>query len=195
MHTSWYDCTTRRARDLSSANTRIHLEFDVRRIRCPCNGKVRREHLDFLAVMRWAQNPRDRVSGFRAIQLLPGIGPKTAARILDNVAAANPVYALLGEQPVPESARVAWNKFVEQLAGIAATYPNRERVLTELTLDPPDAMGDRYVYASRTRFIPNALLVHFDQVSWPLPEEHAQAGSESSRRAVDLAAQMRATWS
>jgi len=56
-------------------------------------------------------------------------------------------------------------------------------------------MGDRHVYASRTRFIPNALLGHFDQVSWPVPEEHAQAGSESTRRAVDLAAQMRAMWS
>jgi hypothetical protein len=48
-HTSWYDRTVRRARDLSSADTRIYLEFEVRRIRCPCNGKVRREHLDFLA--------------------------------------------------------------------------------------------------------------------------------------------------
>ena len=49
MHTSWYDRTARRARDLSSADTRIYVEFEVRRIRCPCNDKVRREHLDFLA--------------------------------------------------------------------------------------------------------------------------------------------------
>jgi transposase len=49
VHTRWYDRTTRRARDLSSGDTRIYLEFEVRRLRCPCNGKVRREHLDFLA--------------------------------------------------------------------------------------------------------------------------------------------------
>jgi transposase len=49
VHTTWYDRTTRRARDLSSADTRIYLKFEVRRICCPCNGKVRREHLDFLA--------------------------------------------------------------------------------------------------------------------------------------------------
>lgn len=36
-------------RDLSSGDTRIYLEFEVRRLRCPCNGKVRREQLDFLA--------------------------------------------------------------------------------------------------------------------------------------------------
>jgi len=49
VHTSWYDRTTRRARDLSNADTRVYLEFEVRRLRCPCNGKVRREHLEFLA--------------------------------------------------------------------------------------------------------------------------------------------------
>ena len=30
---------------------------------------------DVLAVLRWAQNIRDRVAGFRVAQLLPGIGP------------------------------------------------------------------------------------------------------------------------
>ena len=141
-----------------------------------------------------------------------------------------------------------------QLEQIAAGYPSRERFLTELTLDPPDATsdeagvplqdedylilstihsakgqewksvfvlnvvdgcipsdlgtgttaeieeerrllyvamtrakddlhlvvpqrffthgqnahGDRHVYASRTRFIPNALLKHFEAASWPL---------------------------
>ena len=30
---------------------------------------------DVLAFLRWAENPRDRVSGFRVVQLLPGVGP------------------------------------------------------------------------------------------------------------------------
>ena len=34
---------------------------------------------DVLAFLRFAENPRDRVSGFRVIQLLPGIGPATTA--------------------------------------------------------------------------------------------------------------------
>ena len=34
---------------------------------------------DVLAVLRLAENPRDRVAGFRVLQLLPGIGPATAA--------------------------------------------------------------------------------------------------------------------
>src|SRR5262245_53695309 len=36
---------------------------------------------DVLSVLRWCENPRDRVAGFRAVQLLPGIGPSTAAKI------------------------------------------------------------------------------------------------------------------
>ncbi len=276
---------------------------------------------DVLAVLRWAQNPRDRVSGFRAIQLLAGIGPKTAGRILDNLQAAAPGCALLAEQPVPDGARPAWREFaaliaglesadtwpaplerlaqwyesqmerlfddaqvrqadIQQLARIAATYPGRERFLTELTLDPPDATsdeagvplrdedylilstihsakgrewsavsllnavdgclpsdlatgseheleeemrllyvamtrardhldlivpqrfyvtgqagsGDRHVYASRTRFIPNRLLDRFASRSWPPVEPTVTGTPESRQHAIDLAARMRAMW-
>jgi DNA helicase-2/ATP-dependent DNA helicase PcrA len=37
---------------------------------------------DLLAILRLAENPRDRVAGFRVLQLLPGIGPGTARRAL-----------------------------------------------------------------------------------------------------------------
>jgi DNA helicase-2/ATP-dependent DNA helicase PcrA len=36
---------------------------------------------DLLAVLRWADNPRNRVAAFRALQLLPGVGPAGAAGI------------------------------------------------------------------------------------------------------------------
>jgi DNA helicase-2/ATP-dependent DNA helicase PcrA len=52
---------------------------------------------DLLACLRWAENPRDRVAGFRVLLLLPGVGPKTAARALDAIAvAAEPAEALAG---------------------------------------------------------------------------------------------------
>ena len=41
---------------------------------------------DVLAVLRWAENPRDRVAGFRVAQLMPGIGPAVAGRLLDRIA-------------------------------------------------------------------------------------------------------------
>ncbi|MGJ4880790.1 MULTISPECIES: ATP-dependent helicase [unclassified Bradyrhizobium] len=165
-----------------------------------------------------------------------------------------------------------------QLEQIASGYPSRERFLTELTLDPPDATsdqsgvplldedylilstihsakgmewnsvhvlnvvdgcmpsdlgagssaeleeerrllyvamtrakddlhllvpqrffvhgqpvrGDRHVYASRTRFIPEALVPLFERASWP----RAQPGSAYARSGprIDLGARMRERW-
>ena len=36
---------------------------------------------DVLAVLQWADNPRNRMAGFRVLRLLPGIGPATANRV------------------------------------------------------------------------------------------------------------------
>src|ERR1700674_1127209 len=49
---------------------------------------------DVLACLRWVENPRDRVAGFRTLQLLPGIGPATAGAILDQTGTADPSAAL-----------------------------------------------------------------------------------------------------
>ena len=136
---------------------------------------------DVLAFLRWAENLGDRVSGFRVMQLLPGIGPATAARILDRISQARDVLQAIQTFVPPVGAAELWPDFVEavqclrrkasgwpaeldvvcrwyaphlermyedavmrqadlvQLAQIASTYPSRERFLTELTLDPPDA--------------------------------------------------------
>jgi transposase len=45
----WYDRRTRQVRDLSCGDTRVYLEFEVRRVFCPSCGKVKREQLEFLA--------------------------------------------------------------------------------------------------------------------------------------------------
>src|SRR6185503_5914823 len=50
---------------------------------------------DVLALLRFVENPRDRVAGFRLLHLMPGIGSATAQRVLDHMAeAADPVAAL-----------------------------------------------------------------------------------------------------
>jgi DNA helicase-2/ATP-dependent DNA helicase PcrA len=140
---------------------------------------------DVLAFLRWAENPRDRVAGFRVIQLLPGAGPAAAARLLDRMAAESDPIRGMSEFTAPAAAREHWSSFVEavrlvhgksagwpleldlisrwyaphlerihenasvrqddlvQLGQIASGYPSRERFLTELTLDPPDATSDQ----------------------------------------------------
>ncbi len=140
---------------------------------------------DVLALLRFVENPKDRVAGFRVMQLIPGVGPATAHRILEQMReAADPIDALCFAV-CPPRAGEDWRSFVEmmtrlrsgatgwpaeleaarlwyephldrihedaamrradliQLEQIAGGYPSRERFLTELTLDPPDATSDQ----------------------------------------------------
>lgn len=140
---------------------------------------------DLMAILRFVENPRDRVVGFRVMQLLPGVGPTSAQRVMDHVGSARSPLAALASAPVPPRAGADWQGFLElisdlasrelgwpaelerarqwyephldrihddaevrigdllQLEQIAAGYPSRERFLTELTLDPPDATSDQ----------------------------------------------------
>lgn len=140
---------------------------------------------DMLSVLRFAQNPRDRVAGFRLLQMLPGIGPKKAGVILDTISSDPEPIMALAEIPPPPKTGADWTSFVTLLAGLGKTqqgwpsdiaqarlwyephlermhedadtrkadllqleqiaggYASRERFLTELTLDPPDATSDQ----------------------------------------------------
>jgi DNA helicase-2/ATP-dependent DNA helicase PcrA len=276
---------------------------------------------DLLATLRWAENPQDRVAGFRVIQLLDGFGPSTAAKVLDRMEGRSAVDALATFRP-PVKASDHWRDLVtlmqhlhglpadwpaefervrtwyqphmerryadavvragdiEQLQRIAAGYTSRTKFLTDLTLDPPSATsdeagapsrdedylilstihsakgqewkavfilnavdgcipsdlgtgstedieeerrllyvamtrakdqltlmvpqrfyahqqakkGDRHVYAARTRFIPSALLCHFEQRMWPEAAHIARTAARLSGVSVDLGARMRGMW-
>src|SRR5262249_24565862 len=65
---------------------------------------------DVISVLRWAENPHDRVAGFRVLQLLPGIGPATASKIIDCLAGL--AYALAVVAP-PKATADDWPRFVE----------------------------------------------------------------------------------
>jgi DNA helicase-2/ATP-dependent DNA helicase PcrA len=68
---------------------------------------------DLLAVLRFAQNPRGRMAGFRTTQLIPGVGPATATRLLDAMGeSADPMQALRQFEP-PGQAREDWSRFAE----------------------------------------------------------------------------------
>ncbi|MEO8536556.1 MAG: ATP-dependent helicase [Betaproteobacteria bacterium] len=57
---------------------------------------------DVLSVLKWADNPRNRMAGFRALRLVPGVGPATATRLLDTLAAAgSPCAELQAFEPAP----------------------------------------------------------------------------------------------
>jgi len=278
---------------------------------------------DVLSILRWCENPRDRVAGFRAVQLLPGIGPSTAAKILDQVEAEPHTTDVLHDIKVPKAAAEDWPAFtklveqmrqrntpwpaefelvhgwytphleriyddaplrvadVAQLGQIAAGYGSRERFLTELTLDPPGAtsgragadlkdedytvlstihsakgqewrivrilnvvdgcipsdratgaseeieeerrllyvamtrakdeldlivphrffthqqakLGDRHVYATRSRFIPDSILGSFATRNWrDLIDSQIEAAGRKARSSIDVAASLMRMW-
>jgi DNA helicase-2/ATP-dependent DNA helicase PcrA len=277
---------------------------------------------DLLALLRFVENPRDRVAGFRVLQLLPGLGPTSAHRVLDAMANQVDPLGALSHISAPPRAGEGWNELVDtlqqlhagkagwpaeigrarlwytphlermheesavrqadllQLEQIAAGYPSRTRFLTDLTLDPPDAtsdqagvplldedylilstihsakgqewksvfvlnvvdgcmpsdlgtgttaeieeerrllyvamtrakdtlhlitphrfftygqpsLGDRHVYASRSRFIPASLLPLFESVTWPILATEVARRAAISQVRVDVRARMRSMW-
>jgi DNA helicase II / ATP-dependent DNA helicase PcrA len=278
---------------------------------------------DIMALLRFVENPRDRVAGFRLMQLLPGVGPASAHRVLEFIAgAADPLSEIATAVVPPRVSSEDWSAFIAairdlrtgragwpaelelarlwyephldrihedavvrradliQLEQIASGYPSRERFLTELTLDPPDAtsdqagvplldedylilstihsakgqewksvfvlnvvdgclpsdlgtgtsaeieeerrllyvamtrakddlhlivpqrfftygqsaLGDRHVYTSRTRYIPEGLLGLFDRTSWPPVAVGVPARAASQGVRINVGARMRGMW-
>jgi DNA helicase-2/ATP-dependent DNA helicase PcrA len=56
------------------------------------------------------------------------------------------------------------------------------------------AQGDRHVYASRSRFIPDRLLELFEKTTWPLAVTGAAARAASQKPRIDVGARMRGMW-
>ena len=75
---------------------------------------------DVLAILRWAENPRDRVSGFRVAQLMPGIGPVVAGRLLDRIAETSDASEAVDGFNPPAAAAECWPMF-------ASTFGNLRR--------------------------------------------------------------------
>lgn len=140
---------------------------------------------DLLAILRWAENPRDTIAGYRALQLLPGIGPASAKKATAYLGGHRFDFGELAGFAPPAAAALCWPQFcgllrdlhngaiawtgqigavrawyqpqlerlydyattragdLEQLEQIAMSHPNRERFLSDLTLEQPDASGAR----------------------------------------------------
>ena len=86
---------------------------------------------DLLALLRFVENPRDRVAGFRLLHLLPGIGSSYRSACLDRMAEAADPIAALRILPTPPRAGDDWMSFVEaleQLCGYTRNGPSISNV-------------------------------------------------------------------
>jgi DNA helicase II / ATP-dependent DNA helicase PcrA len=58
-----------------------------------------------------------------------------------------------------------------------------------------EANGDRHVYASRSRFLPNSILSFFEARAWPVIDERGNSARAASPRThLDVGARMRTMW-
>ena len=76
---------------------------------------------DVLSILRWAENPRDRVAGFRVLKLLPGVGPATARRALAALECEGHSLAALGRFRPPSGATEMWSGMAHAMHDLAAS--------------------------------------------------------------------------
>lgn len=71
---------------------------------------------DLLSLLRLAHNPSGRMAGFRALQLIPGVGPATAKKVLDLMAAAPDPADTLLNFAAPANVALEWQAFADTYA-------------------------------------------------------------------------------
>jgi DNA helicase-2/ATP-dependent DNA helicase PcrA len=74
---------------------------------------------DLLAVLRWADNPKNRIAAFRALQLLPGMGPSTAELVVARFEQSGYSWTAFAAFRPPAGIADTWAPFVELMTGLA----------------------------------------------------------------------------
>jgi ATP-dependent DNA helicase UvrD/PcrA len=89
---------------------------------------------DVLAILRWAENPRDAVAGLRALQLHPGIGPATARNLIDRLSHEGFVATALARFTPPAAAFEGWPGFcrmIERLRDVGTPWTGQVELVRE----------------------------------------------------------------
>ncbi len=74
---------------------------------------------DALSVLRWAENPKNRVAGFRVLKLLPGVGPVLAARALDRLAENAGQFSAFADYRIVREDCELWSELVQLLCQLS----------------------------------------------------------------------------
>ncbi len=80
---------------------------------------------DVLSVLRWAENPRNRLAGYRVALLVPGIGPANGRRLMEAMEKAGDPWQALADFEPPAPAKLEWASLRALLDGLrhGATWP------------------------------------------------------------------------
>ena len=129
---------------------------------------------DVLAILKWAENPKNEVAAFRVLKLLPGMGPGHSRRCLDHVQAAGYRMSALRAFRPPSATWPEWLAFCDlmdslssaelddrgwqaQLTAVRRWYhPHLERIYDgvdsrEADIEQLEQISGRY--ATRERFL------------------------------------------
>ena len=126
---------------------------------------------DLLAVLRWADNPRNTLAAFRVLQLLPGMGPANARKCVDLLEQRGGQFAALAEFEAPAATGQDFARLLQLMTALAEPRrpwagqvrmvrewyaPHLQRIYEQAhtrlgDLDQLDALAGQY--PSRERFI------------------------------------------
>jgi DNA helicase-2/ATP-dependent DNA helicase PcrA len=70
---------------------------------------------DLMAILRIAENPRDLISGMRMLQLLPGVGPRIARKLLELIGPIEFPLVPWRDARVPAECRAPWLQLLDLL--------------------------------------------------------------------------------
>ncbi len=120
----------------SHHSDRLELELVRRRIPYVKYGGLKfleAAHVkDLLAVLKWAENPKNEVAAFRVLQLLPGVGPAHASRCYEQLARDDFLFAALTDVRPPPAAADDWPALCRLLVSLAAAEPDSGAWQTQL---------------------------------------------------------------
>jgi len=107
---------------------------------------------DLVAFLRLLENPRDELAWFRVLQLMDGIGPTTASRVIDHVAEHRNDPRSIVSFAVPPAAREAFSslsELLEQLVPMGTGAPAAQIERVRSFYDPflPKIYDNPYVRA------------------------------------------------
>jgi DNA helicase-2/ATP-dependent DNA helicase PcrA len=89
---------------------------------------------DMLSLLRWVDNPRNAVAGFRVLKLVPGIGPAHAKQALDHFEAQGFSVKSLAGFDAPQANKMDWKRFcalLEKLADPSTPWPGQVGLVRE----------------------------------------------------------------
>lgn len=75
---------------------------------------------DLLAVLKWAENPRNQVAAFRVLKMMPGMGPSYSARCFEHLGHAEFQFSSLENFAPTSAAREDWPSFCKLMTELSS---------------------------------------------------------------------------